>query len=746
MIKLSVAAASARSNIAAEAAGPADRETPLRHRWLRWVVLLVGIVGSLGGASFYQLGVEHKAHAEFRSLAIGKTSEIGLRTRAYSEVLYALRGLLDASAAVTRDDFHQFAEAFSIVERYPGLTNISYSPLITHARRRAFELAVRAETSELTRGLPEFSIKPPGERPSYVVLHYVEPLTKNVPAWGLDLLSDPARRAPVERARDSGVVTSVSGITLLRDGKSAMTSALLRLAVYRGGGVPNSPAERQRLFSGVVGSTLRIGELIEATLKADVLARMRVRILANADTAIANSAAPAERVLYDSLSVDRVAATTDYPAYAVSQNLAVGDGTWRVVITPLVNPVDVFGFAMVSVVLTVSLALSGLLFWLMSSLATVQLREAALALRGREAVLLRSLGEDLHSCQTVQEACRVFATRMPALLAKTSGVLYEINASRSRAVTAAQWGAPVAVAGEFAPAACEAIRRGHLFRVAAAATSLNCSHFTDTPPESYSCVPLIAHGEVIGMLHVQGCTRAGDTPVHGDAELNAIKAIAQHLSLALANLSLREKLFERATRDNLTGLYNRHYMREWFEKELLRAGRHPRSIGMIMVDVDHFKRVNDNFGHDAGDMVLRELAAVIRRVMRSSDVACRHGGEEFLLLMPEATPDGAFAKAETLRGEVAGLALVYEMQRITVTISAGVAVYPEHGADVDALLRAADEALYAAKGTGRNRVMMYAARPASTARIGARAAPKNPVLPPALGRNANQGKPGDKAA
>ncbi|MDB5808399.1 MAG: hypothetical protein JWN94_521 [Betaproteobacteria bacterium] len=723
-----------------------DRETPLPYGWLRWWALALSVVASLGGWYFYEGQVRKKAQAEFHASAIGKTNEIDLRTHAYADVLYALRGLFDASAAVTRDDFHRFAAAISLPDRYPGLTNISYSPLIRLEQKGAFERAVRAESSELIKGLPEFSIEPAGERPEYMVLHYMEPLNRNVPAWGLDLLADSARRAPVERARDLGVVTSVSGITLLRDGKSAISSALLRLAVYRGGGVPDSAAERRRLLSGVVGSTLRIGELIEATLKADVLARMRVRIFAGADASAGNGATPEEQVLYDSLPVERATSTiANYVGYTVNQNLAVGDRVWRISITPLVDPVKAFDYAMVYGVLAVSLALAGLLFWLMSSLATVQRREADLAQRGREAVLLTSLGGDLHSCQTVQEACHVLAIQMPELLARTSGKLYVIDASRRRALAGAHWGEPGTAAEEFAPADCEALRRDEpvLVETASAAT-LKCGHFAGLPPRMYVCVPLMAQGEAIGLLHIQSGPRAA--PVYSEAELNVIRATAQHLALALSNLGLREKLFERATHDNLTGLYNRHYMREWFEQELLRAGRHRRSIGMILVDVDHFKRVNDTFGHDAGDLVLRELAAVIRRIARSSDVACRHGGEEFLLLMPDATPAGTRYKAEKLRQAVAAMALEYDGHPLRITVSAGVAVYPDHGIDVDALLRAADEALYAAKGAGRNCVIMHEAHsPAPAIKI-ARLTRNHDGAPPAVQHDENCNEPDGKAA
>ncbi len=173
---------------------------------------------------------------------------------------------------------------------------------------------------------------------------------------------------------------------------------------------------------------------------------------------------------------------------------------------------------------------------------------------------------------------------------------------------------------------------------------------------------------------------------------------------------LREKLREQAMHDQLTGLYNRHYVEEWFGLELRRAQRHGRPIAAIMLDIDHFKRFNDSFGHEAGDLVLRELAGVLARSTRGSDVASRYGGEEFLVLLPECPFDAALRKAEQLREEVAKLELQYGDQRLgTVTVSLGVAAFPDHAKESAELLRHADEALYGAKGAGRNRVVAYSA-------------------------------------
>src|SRR5438093_4565177 len=254
------------------------QQLPMRHRWLRWAVLAASLAFSAASTYYFRIQVQQEARSRFETVAIGVANDVQSRIRAYGDVLYALRGLFDSSNEVTRDEFHQFAQAISLGERFPGVTNISFSFRVPHARKLQFERAVRAERSPLVKGLPEFAIKPPGERPEYMVLTFLEPMGKNVVAWGLDLNADPLRRSAVDRARDSGQISASSAVTLLRDGNASIASTLLRLAVYRGGGVPGSVEERQRLYWGIVGSAVRVGERVAATLSKEILSRAQLQI------------------------------------------------------------------------------------------------------------------------------------------------------------------------------------------------------------------------------------------------------------------------------------------------------------------------------------------------------------------------------------------------------------------------------------------------------------------------------------
>jgi diguanylate cyclase (GGDEF)-like protein/PAS domain S-box-containing protein len=172
-----------------------------------------------------------------------------------------------------------------------------------------------------------------------------------------------------------------------------------------------------------------------------------------------------------------------------------------------------------------------------------------------------------------------------------------------------------------------------------------------------------------------------------------------------AEAALREQLRLESIRDPLTGLFNRRYMEETLVRETRRAARSGHPVGIIMLDLDHFKSVNDRFGHDAGDRLLRAVGAMLSRSVRGEDIACRYGGEEFTLIMPEAPLGEAAARAEAVRRAIRDLRLEHRDETIgPVTVSAGVAVYPDHGATGLAALAAADAAMYVAKARGRDRV------------------------------------------
>src|SRR6202030_4822217 len=182
-------------------------------------------------------------------------------------------------------------------------------------------------------------------------------------------------------------------------------------------------------------------------------------------------------------------------------------------------------------------------------------------------------------------------------------------------------------------------------------------------------------------------------------------SVASHIALSLASLQLRETLREQSIRDPLTRLFNRRFLEESLERELQIASRKKQGIAVLFLDLDHFKRFNDTFGHDAGDMVLQSLADLFRTFFRSTDICCRYGGEEFAIILPESSAQDAVVRADALRSEIKSLRLQYKKQSLgQLTLSVGVAAFPEHGSTSVALLKIADQCLYESKSRGRDAV------------------------------------------
>ncbi len=243
----------------------------------------------------------------------------------------------------------------------------------------------------------------------------------------------------------------------------------------------------------------------------------------------------------------------------------------------------------------------------------------------------------------------------------------------------------------------------------AADSNLVCAHIAPGRPSYAICVPMMAQGETLGVLYLDSGIRDAASAISrfqplSESQERMVKTLAEHLALAVANLNLRESLRKQSIRDPLTDLFNRRYMEESLERELRRSIRKEHPLALMMVDVDHFKQFNDSFGHEAGDVLLQELARLFHNQLRAEDIACRYGGEEFTLILPEAPLESAAERAE----QICRVARITEVQYRgkllpNFSISIGLACYPQHGSTRDALLQAADRALYQAKQDGRDR-------------------------------------------
>lgn len=327
---------------------------------------------------------------------------------------------------------------------------------------------------------------------------------------------------------------------------------------------------------------------------------------------------------------------------------------------------------------------------------------------------LIEMGEQLQNCQTINEVCTISSQYVQQMFPLSRGALYLINSSKNLAESFEMWGDPSYTEKLFAPLDCWAVRRGRPHLIDREHKGLLCSHVNGVQNEGqYLCVPMLASGEVIGVLHlnfassIKQSQEGTDFRLFNEQKIQLIVTIAERIALAISNLNLKESLRQQSIRDPLTGLFNRRYMEESLDREIARAKRENNYIGIIMFDIDHFKKFNDNAGHDAGDALLKELGLFLRKTTRADDIVSRYGGEEFVAVLPTATLGETENRAEQLRIGVAKLTAYHLGKPLAkCTISLGVSAFPMHGQTIDALLKNADTALYRAKKEGRNKVIV----------------------------------------
>lgn len=332
-----------------------------------------------------------------------------------------------------------------------------------------------------------------------------------------------------------------------------------------------------------------------------------------------------------------------------------------------------------------------------------------LRLRTAQMTLLNEMGDLLQCSATSVEAHAVVGEIAKRLfLASTGGALFVFKSSRNLLEAVASWGNSDVSDQTFAPDACWGLRRGQPYWSEYPGGVVICSHLRNPVPASYLCVPLVAQGDTLGVLHIhydlnKTNTRTEDIETLQESEQRLAVAVGGRVALSLAGLLLRETLRDQSIRDSLTGLFNRRFLEEALDRELQRAKRKNHSLAVVFLDLDHFKRFNDIYGHDAGDTVLRSMAGFFRQHFRGDDIVCRYGGEEFAFILPESSAKDAAKRVEELR-QIAKMHKITCKEQVldTVTFSAGIAAYPENGLTGEELFRTADTCLYESKAKGRD--------------------------------------------
>ena len=315
---------------------------------------------------------------------------------------------------------------------------------------------------------------------------------------------------------------------------------------------------------------------------------------------------------------------------------------------------------------------------------------------GNKLTLVSGMAMLLQSCDKEEELFDTIAYwYLPLLFKGCSGAIYLAEDKNESLKRRLAWG-KISL-GDQITDECPALQSGIPINQCSV-SSILCA----PSGEKMYCIPLRESTKVFGML----CLKAEK----GLVEDRGIAFItAECLTLAIANLRLRKRLYQMALRDELTNLYNRRHMNEVLANEIHRAKRQQTSVGVVMFDLDYLKRINDKFGHAAGDWVLKSLAAKLMSVVRKEDIVCRMGGDEFLILLTGGNLKDYKRRAEHIRNEIAEMQLSWNDHQISpITASIGVASFPEHARSRESLLHQADLALYKAKSSGRNQVLSAA--------------------------------------
>lgn len=305
----------------------------------------------------------------------------------------------------------------------------------------------------------------------------------------------------------------------------------------------------------------------------------------------------------------------------------------------------------------------------------------------------------LQACDTSDDTRPVLSASLAELFPSDRGCLFLFRNSRDSLEPVAAWGGTAPNA--FAVDDCWAIKLGRQHRAGMGGTTVPCAHH-DEPGSPSVCVPLTAQGDVLGILQIHPGLIHDRTSIWQDM----LELACGEFAMGLANVKLREKLQVQAVRDPLTGLYNRRYLLEAMMREFGRSERSGAPLSILMLDVDHFKRLNDTHGHAAGDLVLKRLSKLLLEMIRAGDIVCRYGGEEFAIVLLDASREDALTRSNQIREAVQQMTIEFLGVAVSqVTISIGVATFPNDGLDPAALVSRADAAMYQAKAAGRNRVV-----------------------------------------
>lgn len=331
--------------------------------------------------------------------------------------------------------------------------------------------------------------------------------------------------------------------------------------------------------------------------------------------------------------------------------------------------------------------------------------------------IINEMNNILVGSASIKETLEIISLYLKKLLPFTAGIVYIMKSSANYLEATIEWNSPKLQEKIFSPNQCWSLRQGQIHTYYNDEAEMLCEHNSHTPElPSYMCVPMLAQNEIIGVLYLEilqapGAAQSEIKKLVQQIQL-LIPNLAGQIALSISNIKLHEILKTRSTRDPLTSLYNRAYLSETLERDIQRAKRNNISIAVAMMDLDHFKNANDTYGHEAGDTILKKVSTLLIENIRDSDIICRYGGEEILIVLYDSNLKDAESRIDQMRNAISQLSFNFSGVLYSPTASFGIAMYPEHVAeDPDKLIKAADSAMYQSKHNGRNMVTIYKNNP-----------------------------------
>lgn len=645
-------------------------------RWARlWrslpVVTLV--LGLLLTAFAYNLRVsvlDDRAHSYFDFRVREVLHRISERMSTYQQVLRGASGLFEATGQVHREQFRTYAERLQLAEHYPGIQGIGYAVSVSTQQRAAHVAAIREE------GFPAYTVYPDGEREQYAAIVYIEPFTgRNLRAFGYDMYSEAVRRKALQQAVDTGHMTMTGKVRLLQEsGMQEQAGFLVYQPVYRSDRPNTSVGQRRANILGWAYEPFRMEDFLHG-LFGEYENDLKIEIY-DGDTLDPKALMHGDDALPQS-------ASSPVATYETVHKLEMMGHAWTVRIraTPsMLGRVENVTPAMIG---ATGILLSLLLCTLFWSLVTSRDRAVQTAMHMNEALLHER-------------------ARLNAIIDGTRVGTWEWNVQTGATAFNSEWARTIGYTlEELAPVSIETwTKLAHPDDLRQSDERLR-QHFSGASPH-YECEVRMKHklGHWVWVLDrgkVASWTADG----------RPLMMYGTHQDITQRKL-LEESFRHGAQHDALTGLPNRVLLGDRLDRALLAAQRGQGPLALLYMDLDGFKTINDDYGHEAGDLVLCTIARRIQGCIRVSDTLARVGGDEFVALLADiGDGQNALALAHKILTETLQPVALNEQIRVGLSMSIGIAIYPGHGVDAHTLLEHADVAMYRAKKGGKNAALVF---------------------------------------